>query len=51
MKVNLSMKNIVKAKADTQDKGCYSDKAEKLAVRRNTRPYLKKLTSKYKEDS
>ncbi|KJV51829.1 Uncharacterised protein [Orientia tsutsugamushi] len=31
-KVNLRMENILNAEADTQDKGCYSDKAERLKI-------------------
>ncbi|KJV70449.1 hypothetical protein OTSUT76_1651 [Orientia tsutsugamushi str. UT76] len=32
-KVNLRMENILNAEADTQDKGCYIDKAERLSCK------------------
>ncbi|KJV71430.1 hypothetical protein [Orientia tsutsugamushi] len=45
------MENIVLQKADTPDKCCYRDKAEKLSCRRNMQPSLKRLAPRYKEDS
>ncbi|SPR06109.1 Uncharacterised protein [Orientia tsutsugamushi] len=41
-------KNIVNAEADTLDKLCYIDKAEKLScMKRNMQPFLKIPVSRY----
>ncbi|WP_371218492.1 hypothetical protein [Orientia tsutsugamushi] len=46
------MENIVNAEADTPDKFCYRDKAEKLSCKKEYAAFFLKMPApRYKEDS